>query len=218
MVTGAFLDPVAAGCCGKLGGICPPCTRCSGAWKDTASPGQPQVKCHRLLILSVIEDHRLAHSRELCFPKLVPETRTMTAEYGSGHGAIREFDAFLFSAVQNAGFPWEITTLGNLSSVPKETVWSGFWWDFHFSVKSSNIFFIMRKKDALCVCWNNCIIPDNSLETGIFVTSVLIYLSQYHVGWLNYFVLAFIDLVHLFLLCLVRLMLKTTVIVLIFLT
>lgn len=52
-----------------------------------------------------MEDHRLAQSQEFYFPKLAPETRTTAEQYGSGHGAIGEFDTFLFSAVQNAGFP-----------------------------------------------------------------------------------------------------------------
>lgn len=136
-----------------------------GAWKDVAGQGQQRVKHHRLLIRSVGEDHGVAQSQELCFPKLVPEARTMT-EYGSGHGAIGGFNTFLFSAVQNTGFPSEIPTLENLWSALKETVWSSFGCEFHFSVKSSSILSLWGKKDLLCVCWNNCIIPVKSLEIG----------------------------------------------------
>lgn len=54
------------------------------------------MKHHRLLLLLVMEGHGLAQSQEFRKSKLVPETRTVTEEYVSEYGAVREFDTFIF--------------------------------------------------------------------------------------------------------------------------
>lgn len=137
------------------------------AWKDTAGQGPQQVQHRRLLMLPVMEGHGLAQSQGFRKSKLVPETRTVAEEDVREYGAIRECDTFVLLLCKMQVFlekslRWEICHQWRM----RETVWSSFWCDFDFSVKSWSIFWLRGKKAPfVCVEIAGLVLPTVSKRT-----------------------------------------------------